>query len=244
TTRYTDQPCSNAPAFDTLENQTDGSPVLVRCLCRESADSCVDSGNNVVSGTTIGACKEKATCASLGATGAVGSTCGSLPDGFGGTITCNCSTGGGFANNTCVSGTCTCTPTPEPACTCDLSGKTIPDGCGGSYTLSCPCSGTTPLCNTSAKKCCPDYSCSALPTGVPAGSCGVVSDPCMGGTIACPCDKTNKPNNTCVLQSGETWGSSCCCDLPENSGYCGDTCADLGAGIHQDGCGTTINCAG
>ncbi|MBW2734130.1 MAG: hypothetical protein JRH20_17210, partial [Deltaproteobacteria bacterium] len=38
TTRYTDQPCSNAPAFDTLENQTDGSPVLVRCLCRESAD--------------------------------------------------------------------------------------------------------------------------------------------------------------------------------------------------------------
>lgn len=243
TTRRTGQPCSNGNAFDTLENNSDGSPVLIRCSCVESVDVCADSGSNVVSGTTIGTCQEKRTCAYYNATGAIGSTCGNLSDGFGGTINCNCTTSGGLANNTCVNGTCTCSPDPQPTCTCDISGDSISNGCGGTYTLSCPCTGSTPLCNTSSKTCCPQYTCSSLPSGVPAGACGRVSDPCMGGNISCPCDSSGKPNNSCVLQSGETWGTTCCCDLPENDpNYCGLTCADTGAGLHDNKCGQIIDC--
>ena len=154
-------------------------------------------------------------------------------DGFGGTFACPCTITGGFGNNQCVgatssaAGTCQCTPT---ACTCTYSGLT--NGCGG--TLSCPCP-TGQQCNTATHTCCQVYSCGSLPPGIPTGACGTIANSCLQTTFACACDTTSKPNNKCVLQSGQTWGQCVC--TPK-------TCADTGKGVWPDGCGGTLNCAG
>ncbi|PIE17999.1 MAG: hypothetical protein CSA65_06850 [Proteobacteria bacterium] len=225
--------CSNAKS-SAFPNGVGGT---LKCGCG-SGLVCADGSNNIVSGNTTGTCKYKKTCADYNADGSVGAPCNDssyFDNGFGGKFKCKCTTTGGFANATCVgdsptkAGTCQCT---SRACTCDITGKS--DGCGG--TLSCACSGSTPLCNTSAKQCCPDYTCSALPPGIAAGSCGTIPDPCMGGTFNCGCSTSGgMTNNTCVLQSGKTYGSCQCTP---------STCAQLGTGTWPDGCGGTITCSG
>ncbi len=223
--------CSNGPS----PQFPDGAGTDLSCPCK-AGYACANAQNVVVSGGDTGVCKLKKTCADYSATGVVGSPCNPnkfFSDGFGGTFACPCTISGGFGNNTCVGatpttqGTCQCAPT---ACTCTYSGLT--NGCGG--TLSCPCPANQ-QCNKTTHTCCQVYTCGSLPPGIPAGACGTIANSCLQTTFTCACDTTSKPNNKCVLQSGQTWGSCVC--TPK-------TCAETGKGVWPDGCGGTLNCAG
>jgi hypothetical protein len=199
----------------------------------------------VVSGATRGTCQTKKTCADY-TNRQIGSPCNDnnyFSDGFtypgqpnAGKFTCTCLTSGGFNNAQCVgdstsaAGTCQCTPR---SCNCGISGQS--NYCGG--TLSCPCK-SGEQCNTSSGTCCTVYSCSNLPPGYPAGggpgtvgaACGNISNTCLGTTFPCACSTGGTPpwtNNKCV--------SGTCQCTPA-------TCAELGAGVHNNGCGGTINC--
>jgi hypothetical protein len=229
-------PCSNgaSPTFP------DGAGTNLTCPCK-TGYVCADAQDKVVSGAASGVCKLKKTCADYSALGNVGNTCHDqsfFSDGFGTLFACPCKLTGGLGNNKCVgatasaAGTCQCVKT---ACTCVNTGLT--DGCGGTLSCACP---PTQKCNTTANPptCCPTISCTALPPSVPAGACGAIPDPCMGGSISCACDTSGgKTNNKCVITSG-TYGSCVCQPL---------TCLDYPGktGPQPDGCGGfTPSCTG
>lgn len=223
--------CSNDPS----SSFPDGAGGTLKCACGTGL-VCADGSNNIVAGDTTGTCKYKKTCADYNADGTLNAPCNDanyFDDGFGGKFKCVCTTVGGFANATCENdsatqaGLCKCTPR---ACTCDISGQS--DGCGG--TLSCACSATQ-TCNPTSKTCCQTYSCTSLPPGIPAGACGQVPYPCVGGNISCACSTAGKPNNACVVPGGQTWGACVCTP---------STCAQLGVGTWPDGCGSTVTCSG
>lgn len=209
----------------------DGFGTNLKCGC-SSGLYCVN-GSSVVSGDTTGTCTAGKTCADYGANGNVGDTCNDysfFDNGMGSTFACRCNTSGGKTNNSCQgdsynsAGKCECI---KRSCTCDISGQS--DGCGG--TLSCPCAGGS-VCNASTKQCCPQYSCSSLPPGIPVNACGSIPDSCSGKTISCGCVNANEK---CVTLSGKTYGTCEC--VPK-------TCQGLGVGTWPDGCGGTITCSG
>ena len=158
-----------------------------------------------------------------------GISCGSAPDGCGGTLACGsctppfvCSTGGKCAGSTC-------TPT-----TCAKLGYTCgswADGCGGALSCgtctapaTCGGSGIPGTCGGSS---CTPKTCAAL-----GHTCGSWADGC-GGILSC---------GTCVAPAS--------CGGGGTPGACGGTtctpktCATLGVecGSWADGCGGTLTC--
>jgi hypothetical protein len=192
--------------------------------------------------TTNNTCVNKKTCADYNANGAVGDPCNDnafFDDGSGvaaNAFACPCSPAAGFGNIMCagesasMAGTCACAASACGSCAND--GQS--DGCGG--TLSCKCGAGT-VCFASA--CCTPKTCSNLPSGVPAGSCGAFGDGC-GQSFSCGCPTTNSstglamPNEMCSLIGGQTYGTCTCTPT---------SCVVLGVGPHaNDGCGNPVNC--
>jgi len=224
-------PCSNDPS-SAFPDDVGGK---LECNC-SSGYACADGSNNVVSGDTTGTCKPKKTCANY-TTGAQGAQCNPNPffdDGFGGKLACNCNTSGGWGNITCSgatasqAGTCSCAP---KTCTCGISGQS--NGCGG--TLSCACQGGK-QCNAATGACCDVYNCTTRPPGIGADACGAIPNTCLGTTFPCTCPTGGTPPwtyNKCSVSSGM---GTCTCTP--------DTCAKLGSGVFDDGCGKKITCGG
>ncbi len=170
-------------------------------------------------------------------------SCGTRPDGCGGTQSCGCPSG-----ESCINGQCkaqACVPT-----TCQAEGAicaTISDGCG--HALVCPCPVCKPLskqqacakvkCGYASDGCSGAYQCSDCApdctplTKCPADvECGVIGDGCNGkldcGRCPAPqvCGAGGKPNR---------------CDVPHCTPL---TCAEQHAscGVVGDGCGSSVEC--
>jgi hypothetical protein len=215
-------------------NNTCNTSVTNTCTGASIACSC-GAGNHCSSSAGAGTCVPDATCATYMATGQVGKPCSTGPDSAfhdgpnGMNLTCNCTTGGGFANNTCtgssmsVAGTCSCTPsTPQ---NCGDNGKS--DGCGG--TMSSTCAGNQ-VCYQNA--CCNKPVC---PAGAAGDQCGVIMA-CGLSTSSCPC--------TAMYQScGAVTAGICGCKA-KTLADCGcSTPGCLPAGqTSPDGCGGFVNC--
>src|SRR5262245_51169616 len=119
-------------------------------------------------------CQTVTTCAAQGA------TCGTIPNGCGGTLTCGVCTapqtcgGGGVANS------CGCTPT-----TCAAQGKncgTIPNGCGG--TLACGVCTAPQTCGGGGVPNVCGVGCVPTTCAAQGKNCGTIPDGC-GGTLTC-----------------------------------------------------------
>jgi hypothetical protein len=170
-------------------------------------------------------------------------SCGTLPDGCGGTLNCGCPSGQACNNGTCQ--TPGCVPT-----TCEAQGvicSTISNGCGQPLTCACPVCTPIPratacaqvTCGQASDGCSNVYNCSECPqsctpmTRCPAGvNCGIISDGC-NGTLNC---------GTCP--SGQVCGAggqANRCDTPTCEPL---TCDDLGAtcGMIGNGCGGSESC--
>jgi hypothetical protein len=153
-----------------------------------------------------------------------GVTCGEIPDGCGGTVTCGC-TGYETCDGAGVDGQCGCTPNVTGA-DCDgvICGE-IPDGCGG--TVSCGCNdrqtcgggGTSGQCG-----CTPTFTDDDCDGDI----CGEFSDSC-GETVTCGCGD----NQTCG--GGGTDGQCGCTPT-----FTEDDCVSCGE--YPDGCGGTVTC--
>jgi hypothetical protein len=213
----------------------------------------------------VGICCTPTTCAAAGA------TCGTIPDGCGGTLSCGPCTapqtcgGGGIAN------VCGCTPT-----TCAAQGAT----CG---TISNTCGGTLPCgsCDAGACLICTDdHTCASICTGgrvcCGGGACGLAdgtpgcagdADCCSGicvagicqaapGSDGSPCDSAADCAGgiPCVdgvcCASGLVCGGTCCtsggqvCSTETGACCTPTTCEAEGKDCDaiSDTCGGTVNC--
>jgi hypothetical protein len=170
-------------------------------------------------------------------------SCGTRPDGCGGTLNCGCPSG-----QTCTNGQCAsqgCVPT-----TCAAEGvicSTISNGCGQALQCDCPVCTKIPrqqacaqvTCGNASDGCSGVYACSDCPpdctplTACPSNlDCGIISDGC-DGTLNCG---SCPPPQACGAG-----GRANRCDIPMCSPL---TCADLNAtcGMIGDGCGGSENC--
>ncbi|GAB4297851.1 MAG: hypothetical protein Kow0090_13170 [Myxococcota bacterium] len=166
----TDSHCQSFARCDTQTN-------TCKCVYTQCGSACCDSGYVCYPNVC---CKPK-TCAD------VGSACGTLSDGCGGTIDCSCSPG-----NVCYQGACckpkTCADYPNG---CGV----LSDGCGG--TVNCSCSPGDTCYNG---QCCKPKTCADYPT-----SCGSLSNGC-GGTVNCNCgSKQVCVNNACQCEDASWW---------------------------------------
>ena len=162
---------------------------------------------------------QPATCLTLGA------TCGAVPDGCGGTLTCGtCASGqvcGGAGPNQC--GTAPCVPA-----TCGASCGVVSDNCGG--TLDCGSCTLPQTCGGGgvANACgCTPTTCLAL-----HATCGTLPDGC-GGTLSC---------GTCTAPStcgGGGTPNACSCAPESDMALCAASSAACGALTAPDNCGTT-----
>ncbi len=163
------------------------------------------------------------TCASAGA------TCGELPDGCGGVLTCGAcgageSCGGGGTANACGPGTCSPKTCAGLAAECGQ----VSDGCAA--VLSCgtcstgTCGGGGPnRCGTCVPKNCADLQ----------KNCGLVDDGC-GGKVSC---------GTCTV-GNQTCGGGGVANVCGTGACMPKTCTELGkdCGAVPDGCGNTLQC--
>jgi hypothetical protein len=138
-------------------------------------------------------CCQKTTCAAHGA------TCGTIPDGCGGTLSCGtCGIGQVCNGNACICQT-----------TCAAHGATcgtISDGCGG--TLSCGTCASGQVCTNN--NCCSPTTCAAQ-----SKTCGTIPDGC-GGSLSCgECAS----GQTCTGGSCVTCPNAC----PVGATRCGST---------------------
>jgi hypothetical protein len=158
------------------------------------------------------------TCAAQGA------SCGSAPDGCGGTLSCGtCPTGSYCSAGKCA--TSSCVPT-----TCGALGYncgTWSDGCGG--VLNCGACSAPATCGGAGKPgVCGGASCTPTTCAAQGLKCGSASDGC-GGALSC---------GTCPT------GSYCSAGACVTSSCMTATCSSLGlsCGAASDGCGGTLSC--
>ncbi len=157
-----------------------------------------------------------------------GYTCGSFPDGCGGSINCGTcvapdTCGGGGTPSVC--GRSGCTARTCGAGMCGLIG----DGCGGSVNCG-PCAAPDTCGGGGVPSVCGHWTCT--PSTCPAGACGPIANGC-GGLITCaPCTAPD----TC---GGGGIPSRCGHSLCTRT-----TCAAQSAtcGLIADGCGATLDC--
>jgi hypothetical protein len=169
-------------------------------------------------------------------------SCGTLPDGCGGQLTCGCDGGEACVNNQCIVPGCVPTTCDEENTIC----SSISDGCG--EVLVCDCPVCTPLtqqaacdgvpCGTVSDGCsgthlCSQCSDSCVPlTACPSQfDCGVISDGC-DGTLNCG---TCEPGQVCGAGGPNVCGTPACDPIE---------CTDVGAqcGSIGDGCGEAVDC--
>jgi hypothetical protein len=169
-------------------------------------------------------------------------SCGTLPDGCGGQLSCGCDDGEACVNNECIVPGCVPTTCDEENTIC----SSISDGCG--EVLVCDCPVCTPLtqqaacdgvpCGTVSDGCsgthlcslCSD-SCVPLTACPPQFDCGVISDGC-DGTLNCG---TCEPGQVCGAGGPNVCGTPACDPIE---------CTDVGAqcGSIGDGCGEAVDC--
>ncbi len=163
----------------------------------------------------------------------LGKTCGTMPDGCGGTLYCGTCPGGqgcGASGTPNVCGYSSgCTPVaPSKACLGKNCGV-VPDGCGGTYTCgsctgyqSCGGGGTPNVCG-----------CTPLTqaTACSGKNCGTVSNGC-GGTYTCG---NCSGYNTCG--GGGTANVCGCTPLTQATACMGKNC-----GTVPNGCGGMYSC--
>jgi hypothetical protein len=171
---------------------------------------------------------------------AQGATCGTLPDGLGGTLDCGtCATGSTCTNNVCVS--------PPLACShseCTL-GSPLPQGCSSCATTVCNadaycCNNSwDSTCVTEAQQMCGSTcsgggSCTPKTCASQGAACGGLSDGCGGtlncGTCAnggtCTNNTCGPPPSTCSHSECATGGalsqgcSSCATTVCNADSYC------------------------
>lgn len=223
-------------------------PLALLGACTSDAPSAAGADG----GASSDAC-QPATCA------AQGKTCGTVPDGCGGTLDCGACTGD------------TCTPT-----TCAEQKKdcgTLSDGCGAMLDCgtcdapqSCGAGGTANVCGCVPTTCAAaNKNCGTMPDGCGGTlSCGTCAagDTCGAGNVPNVCGKGTCTPTTCAAEKKDcgTISDGCASTLPcgtcTSPASCGGggtanvcackptTCGAVGAtcGSVPDGCGGTLSC--
>ncbi len=221
--------CADSGTMGPVQNNTSGECVLETdcapedtcqnnvCVPRDRGDT--GSGSDVGEADADDSCPFEVSCA------AAGVSCGQIPDGCGGTISCGTCADGDYCNN----GVCSASRCENSGSCAGIQCGFVPDGCGG--VINCgTCTGNTKCGNGPTRGQCilPDACIPRTNCAAAGMQCGAMPDGC-GGFVQCG-----------GCQDGHSCNSGTCervqCTPKVKADFPGMECGSM-----PDGCGGVVD---